>query len=367
MIKLSLLVSAVCAVGVSAQTPVPAPTNPPPIPVERTLVIAGQGHFPVALRLQDGRIAALFRGPGNHLGIDGRLDMVFSSDEGKTWTAPSVVVDSPLDDRNPAFGQASDGTLVVGFWRIATYDDQGKYNPKLDKPRSTWITRSRDGGATWQAPRQIDVSDIGLGSPYGRIVTLPGGAMLMAIYGEEVRPHGEEVANDRSHSYVYRSEDQGQSWKRLSEIGDGKLQLNETSLLRLPDGRILAAVRARATDLWTAESTDEGKTWSAPVKLTPANVHPGDLCLLTDGRVLLTVGDRVGPFGVLGMVSDSAGRFDWNKRFTLINDARSGDCGYPSSVQLKDGQALTLHYATRVLSHPDWKVHCGAVRYTLPK
>lgn len=47
--------------------------------------------------------------------------MVFSSDEGKTWTKPIVVVDSPADDRNPALGQAKDGTLVVGYWRTATY------------------------------------------------------------------------------------------------------------------------------------------------------------------------------------------------------------------------------------------------------
>ena len=109
----------------SAQADVPAPE------VHCTPVVTGQGYFPVALRLQDGPIAVVLRGGAEHLGLQGRLDIVFSADEGTTWTKPALVVDSPADDRNPAFGQARDGTLVVGYWRTATYDDQGRYNPSL--------------------------------------------------------------------------------------------------------------------------------------------------------------------------------------------------------------------------------------------
>src|SRR5260221_10375529 len=93
----------------------PAASPVPAIPVERILAVSGQGYFPVALRLRDGRIAVVLRGGGAHLSIHGRLDMIFSSDDGQTWTKPAVVVDTPLDDRNPAFGQADDGALVVGF------------------------------------------------------------------------------------------------------------------------------------------------------------------------------------------------------------------------------------------------------------
>ena len=234
-----------------AQTNAPAPSGDAPvIPVARHAAITGQGYFPVAIRLHDGRIAVVMRGGAGHLGLAGRLDMIFSSDEGKTWSKPVVVNDSPIDDRNPALGVARDGTLVVGFWRTATYDDAGKYSPKLtDKERSTWVTRSKDGGQTWSEPTRIDVSDIELGSPFGRMVTLPDGVMLMAIYGYEARPVGEKLPGDRNHSYVYRSTDDGQTWKRLSEIGDGKQQLNETALERMPDGRIIAAMRSRAGEV----------------------------------------------------------------------------------------------------------------------
>lgn len=341
----------------------------PPVPLapglSRKLVVSSQGYFPVALRLQDGQIAAVLRGGAGHLGIAGRLDIVFSADEGRTWTKPTVVVDSPADDRNPALGQARDGALVVGFWRTATYDEQGRYKPDLERPRNTWVTRSTDGGKSWTEPAPIDVAEFGWGSPYGKIVTLPDGAMLMAIYGAQRRGPGERP-KDRQYSYLFRSSDNGQTWKYYSQIGDGKLQLNETALLRMASGKMIAAIRSRAGDVWVCQSTDAGRTWTAPERLTPAEVHPADLVELDAGRVLLVVGNRAGPMGVLGMVSDGQQRFDWSRRFTLVDDASGRDCGYPSSVRLSDGRILTLYYATRVTGHPEWRVHCGAVTYRLP-
>ncbi len=337
----------------------------PPPGLARSAVVTGQGYFPVALRLQDGRIAVVLRGGAGHLGIKGRLDMVFSEDEGKTWSKPTLVVDTPLDDRNPALGQAKDGSLVVGFWRTANYDDQGKYNPKLEKPVDTWVTRSLDGGKTWSAPAGIDVSDIGWGSPYGRILTLEDGSMLMNIYGGPIRPPGTKAAAREDNSYLYRSTDHGQTWKRFALAGAKRF--NETALLRLPAGKLLAAMRTTGpAEVWLTGSTDNGQTWSQPQKVTPGRVHPADLCLLPDNRVLLVTGYRVGPFGVRGLIGDKDGQFDWEQRFLLVNDATNTDCGYPSSVVLKDGRVLTVYYAVGSKENPDWRVHCGAVIYRPP-
>jgi hypothetical protein len=335
-----------------------------PTGLVHSLVVSGQGYFPVALRLQDGRIAVVLRGGAGHLGIQGRLDVVFSADEGKTWTKPVVVVDSPADDRNPAFGQAKDGTLIVAYFRTARYDASGRYNPKLDKPVNTWVTRSTDGGKTWSESAPFDVTDIGWGSPYGRILTLRDGALLMAVYGGPVRRPGEPVP-DSNNSYVYRSADQGKTWTRLATPGPGRF--NETALLQLSSGRLLAAMRSRGEGgVWLTDSGDGGKTWGEPRRLTPASVHPADLLLLPDERILLATGYRVGPFGVRGLVGTKDGMFDWGKHFTLVNDAPNGDCGYPSSVLLRDGRVLTVYYATGSKDHPAWRVHCGAVAYKVP-
>jgi hypothetical protein len=338
--------------------------------LERSLVVSGQGYFPVALRLQDGRIAVVLRGGAKHVGIKGRLDMVFSSDEAKTWTKPTLVVDTPADDRNPAFGQAKDGSLVVAYWRLTRYDDQGRYNPKLDKPVSTWVTRSQDDGKTWSESRPIDVSDIGWGSPFGKMLTLADGTMLLAIYGGPVRASGEKapdtIEDKDNHSYLYRSTDNGKTWKRYATIAH---RFNETALVRLASGKLLAAMRAEQEGggLWLTDSPDDGKSWSKPRKLTPAQVHPADLVLLPDQRVLLVTGYRVPPAkGVRGLVGDREGHFDWQQRFNLVDDATDSDCGYPSSVLLPDGRVLTVYYAVGSKKNSTWGIHCGAVIYRVP-
>ena len=40
-------------------------------------------------------------------------DVIRSKDGGKTWSAPKTVADEPPDSRNPAFGQAADGRVVL--------------------------------------------------------------------------------------------------------------------------------------------------------------------------------------------------------------------------------------------------------------
>jgi Neuraminidase (sialidase) len=342
----------------TAKADVPAPE------VHRTPVVTGEGYFPVACRLQDGRIAVVMRGGAPHIGIKGRLDISFSDDEGKTWSKPTVVIDSEVDDRNPAFGQAKDGTLVVGYWHCNNYDANGKFK---DMPHAskTKVTRSTDGGKTWSTPAEIDVSDLDFGSPYGKIVTMPDGAMLMAIYGSAPGGGGKRgQAGD--YSYLYRSTDNGQSWSRFSVIG--KDRFNETGIVRLDSGDLLAAMRTSAPhqDVWLTRSTDGGKTWSEPTQLTQDKVHPADLTQLPDDRVLVVVGDRRKPYGVRGIVA-APDKLSFANAFKIVDTAAITDCGYPSSVVLKDGRVLTVYYAVGDKSHPDWGTHCGAAVYEVPK
>lgn len=80
----------------------------------------------------------------------------------------------------------------------------------------------------------------------------------------------------------------------------------------------------------------------------------------------MVTGYRVGPFGVRAMLGDKEGVFQWQQSFVLVNDATSTDCGYPSSVLLKDGRVLTVYYAAGSKDNPKWGMYCGAVTYNVP-
>ena len=114
-------------------------------------------------------------------------------------------------------------------------------------------------------------------------------------------------------------------------------------------------------------SYDGGKTWTEPQKVTRTSEHPPDLVRLTDGRILMTFGERNKPCGVHALISSDGGK-TWDKEheLVLVDHATNTDCGYPSSVVLPDGRVLTVYYAVGSTKHPDWGVHAGGILFTPP-
>ena len=74
--------------------------------------------------------------------------------------------------------------------------------------------------------------------------------------------------------------------------------------------------------------------------------------------MLLTYGNRTDPRSVDVRFSDDHGA-TWSDPFRVIDF--QGDGGYPSSVQLPDGQVLTAYYAQRIAGHN--RYHMGVVMW----
>jgi len=110
-------------------------------------------------------------------------------------------------------------------------------------------------------------------------------------------------------------------------------------------------------------STDQGRTWTAGPHLSQPSQHPGHLLELADGRILLTYGSRIPRLrGVCGRVSDDGGE-NWSPPFMVVGGLLEGDCGYPSSVQVEDGEIVTAYYANCAPWHR--RYHMGVVRWRL--
>ena len=317
----------------------------------RYVAVTGQGFFPVAQLGPKGEVLVVLRGGAPHIGMEGRLDLVASRTGGRTWTKPRVIVDSPLDDRNPAFAVLPDGTLVVGYSLCDAYVN-GEWRSEVARFH-VFVTRSGDGGKTWTRPTLVNVSPYDDGSPFGKMVLMPDGTLLMNVYCWYLPAYGGDKPEEKRGEFtlVFRSRDGGKTWGDLSLIARG---FNETGLLLMPDGRLLAVMRSDAAGgLWQCESSDGGLTWSEPTRITRLAEQPGDLVLLPSGHVLLVFGERNEPFGTMGMVSKDGGK-TWGEKFTLWDDAVNTDCGYPSAVVLSDGRILVVYYTVGSKKRPDW-------------
>lgn len=338
---------------------------------ERVVAATPGGYFPVLVRLRGDKLGAVLRGGAPHLGLAGRLDWVISEDGGRTWGKRRVVVDSPWDDRNPACGIMPDGTVVVAYEECHNYDEQGRYGKGPGGTRYM-ITRSSDEGATWTEPEPLDNP---YGCPFGQMVTLDDGSILMVCYAWHSR------------TGLLRTTDNGETWRPLAPLpGYG-----ETGLCRDSQGRVFAFIREDLASLArpghgeaTAErvahylratvSEDGGRTWCEPVTVTYPGQHPAGACVLADRSLLLCYGQRRPPFGVGALLWDSSDAFaallrrgqdplPAARKALLAWDCVNTDCGYPSPVQLADGTVVVMYYNTGTFESPD-KEQAQVLRFT---
>jgi hypothetical protein len=177
-----------------------------------------------------------------------------------------------------------------------------------------------------------------------------------------------------------RSTDRGKTWRYLSTIAFDLSNravssegFNETSLLALPDGKILSFMRSGAsytaslgsladkdsagetpfsykkqTPVYSSTSLDGGKTWSNADPITPFGVWP-DAVLMKNGIVTVSYGRP----GNWIMFSKDEGR-NWGPVLQFYNDLYPPDCGnYFSSAEVAP-DVLLVAYA-RTDANDRWK------------
>lgn len=237
---------------------------------------------------------------------------------------------------------------------LTVFDTPGPWIPPgvvATHNRPLVATISSDGGRTWQT-RPVE----GL-PPFSRVsawfrraVALADGTVLGAIYGQ-IRAGDKARQWFQDSSYALRSSDRGKSWQLVPIAHDptGELHFNETDLLALPGGRVLAMVRGgKKAQLFSSFSDDSGRTWSPP-KPTPIPGSPANLLRLKSGNILCVYRYAGYPEGYRGVLSRDDGKtWDVANEKLLRDDTLPGLVGYPSSVQLEDGTIFTLYNVLRV-------------------
>lgn len=314
--------------------------------------------WPTLVRRKSGELIVVCSGGREaHVCPFGRVEMLRSRDDGRTWSWPQVILDGPLDDRDAGVLETAQGTLLVTTFTSLAYEpllaraeQDGKWPAEqlarwqaardripADRRRQdlgVWMIRSSDDGVTWSARERCLVN-----SPHGP-VQLSDGRLLYA---------GKKLWDD-GRIGVCESRDDGRTWHWLAEIptraGDRFEEYHELHAVEAADGRIIVHIRnhnaQNAREILQSESADGGKTWSAPRDIGVWGL-PSHLLRLNDGRLLMTYGYRRQPFGNQARVSSDHGR-TWSEPFAISADGAGGDLGYPSTVQLADRTLLTVWY-----------------------
>ncbi len=331
----------------------------------------GYHGWPSVCKADDGTLFAVCSGYRMaHVCPFGKTVLFASFDEGKTWTKPVIINDSPLDDRDAGIVNLGNGRLLVTWFRHPASVYLTRYLKSISKANTPWenhivmahmasyaalpeeekqggsyIILSEDNGVTWSEPIRLPVS-----APHGPNVLRDGtllylGKEMYALPGEE-RPGA--VA-------AYQSSDGGRTWQRLGEVPvpDDLTDdnIHEPHVIELPNGRLLGALRVQGKKkdgeehlftVYTTISDDRGKTWSVP-QPTGMEGSPPHLLLHTSGAVICAVGRRKPPFGQRAYVSFDGGE-TWAKEYVLCDNGFNGDLGYPATVELSDGRLLTVYY-----------------------
>lgn len=308
----------------------------------------------LAIRANGELLAVSSGGREAHVCPFGRVELMRSTDGGKTWSWPEVLMDSAIDDRDAGLCVTDKGTILVTTFTSLAFqktlkdasgwpaDRLARWNavsrrgsqPQFENLLGTWMLRSEDGGMTWSQPYRVLVN-----SPHGPSA-VSGGRLLYA--GKQLWSGGGKIG-------VCESKDDGRSWKWLAEIparpGDTVSDYHELHQVETADGGLVVHIRNHSKqnerETLQTESSDGGKTWSVPHPIGVWGL-PSQLARLRSGVLVMSYGYRRAPRGNHARISRDGGR-SWSEPLVLSTDG-SGDIGYPSTVELPDGMLATLWY-----------------------
>ena len=327
------------------------PPTTQPVAISRGDAAGAYQAFPDATRLKNGDIAAVFYAGYGHVSIPaddypkgGRLCIVRSSDEGKTWSKPEAIYDDADDNRDPHIAQLDDGTIAVTFFswrykpdatRLESFRDYtGKFfRANCDLSGVQMIT-SRDGGKTWDAKARTIFPDWVVSAP---VRQLKDGTCILGLYGKGKADSKISVGGSA------RSPDRGKTWEQPVAIENppGVSLDAETDIIELREGRLLAALRHSKDNMHFATSADAGKSWSRAADIGFKG-HCPHFTRLSSGEILLAT--RI-PQTELRVSRDDGKT--WQGPFR-IDDVFGA---YPATVELKDKSVLVVYYTEGNDSH----------------
>ena len=235
-------------------------------------------------------------------------------------------------------------TFLSGWARSPEHDAAAEYRalppehlaPWARGSGETFVHFSDDDGASWASSIRIDTAPYDGGYGMRGACELANGDLLLPL---------SDIPNYRI-VFVVRSTDGGRSWDRPIEVAlrEGS-EFEEPSLIQLPSGGLLMLMRDNGTrHLHQCLSDDEGRSWSAPLRV-PIEGYPPHLLRLPGGRVLCTHGWRQPDYGIHAVpLVDGGETWDVERTIRIRGGLPNKDLGYPCTILDADGSLFTVYY-----------------------
>lgn len=332
----------------------------PAVVVDQTDICFDSGFytaFPHVVRLEDSELLLAFRQAPReeavrHTHMRSIITVVRSYDSGHTWELPSATQLAAGGGQEFAPLYLGDGRTVGALaWhhvvpraesRRSGIPHPNQHEYPYATPGTYWA-ESGNYGLTWP-PHQVRL--LGAASmPSAAPILLADGRILCPAYSWQP---GTDVMN----AVAFLSPDKGDTWTQPVVMAQGSRSVGrfcEPAVIETEPGVLLALHRVEAGPKEMAgcfranRSTDGGFTWSEPLNTGIASGACPRLLRLRDGRLVLTYGRRSEPYGIRARLSTDGGR-TWGDHALLLRPGRNWDLGYTSSVQLDDGNILTVTY-----------------------
>lgn len=328
------------------------------------------GYFgwPTLARLEDGSLAVAVSGfRHTHICPFGKTVLFYGAADGRSWSEPEIVNDSPIDDRDAGLTPLAGNRLLLSWFTSDTrrvFESRAvdgvlpiracglDFRPALytrddaeaaDNVGSFLRLRRADG--SWAAEKTA----VRVSAPHGPIRLRDGRLFYLGnTYGKAATDgtlHFSWERMIRSRVLAMVGDADGRNWREAGVVptpADGRYC--EAHAIELADGAILALLRLegeKELEIHRTVSRDGGESWTPPVFVAAGG--PPHLMRHSSGALLCVYGYREPGYGERAMISRDEGT-TWATDLIIRDDGVDGDLGYPSSAELPDGRILTVYY-----------------------
>jgi hypothetical protein len=291
---------------------------------ELSVVATDTCGWPNLTQLANGDLLCTYFNAPSHGLMEGDLVCSLWSKKSKRWKKLSTVAKASKGSNRMhlAVGQTHSGDLLCFSSGFVVK------NGKFVRFEGQWLSRSVNGGVSWQVNPSPNVP-LGIEQtiPFGRVIRLSNNRLAYTSY----RSQG---IGKPSNTWVIQSHDDGFTWKRKSLLGED--DSNEATLCNLGGKKILAATRTHQDHHTKLCVQIKGK-WVDQKDLTLPMQHPADLTPISDHTVLLTYGIRNrGLMGIGARISLNQGK-TWSAPWVIHQFGKGAqDIGYPSTALLNE-------------------------------